>query len=41
MLSGGVHQLEKETFHWSFSLPFIIGLVIVVLSVLEKIETPL
>ena len=39
MLSGGINQLEKETFHWSFSLQFIIGLVIVVLSVLGKIET--
>jgi uncharacterized membrane protein len=39
MLSGGINQLEKETFHWSFSLQFIIGLVIVALSVLGKIET--
>ena len=39
MLSGGINQLEKETFHWSFSLQFIIGLVIVVLTVLGKIET--
>jgi hypothetical protein len=39
MLSGGINQLEKETFHWSFSLQFIIGLVIVALSILGKIET--
>ena len=39
MLSGGINQLEKETFHWSFSLQFIIGLVVVALSVLGKIET--
>ena len=39
MLSGGVNLIEKGEFHWSFTLQFILGLVIVILNLLGKIET--
>ena len=31
--------IEKEEFHWSFTLQFIIGLVTVILNLFGKIET--
>ncbi len=39
MLSGGINLIEKGGFYWSFTLQFIIGLVIVILNVLGKLET--
>ena len=39
MLSGGINLIENEEFHWSFTLQFIIGVVIVILNLLGKIET--
>ena len=39
MLSGGINLIEKEEFHWSFTLQFIIGLVTVILNLFGKIET--
>ena len=39
MLSGGINLIENEEFHWSFTLQFIIGFVIVILNLLGKIET--
>jgi TRAP-type mannitol/chloroaromatic compound transport system permease small subunit len=39
MLSGGINLIEKEEFHWNFTLQFIIGLVTVILNLFGKIET--
>lgn len=39
MLSGGINLIEKGEFHWSFTLQFIIGFVVVILNLLGKIET--
>jgi hypothetical protein len=39
MLSGGINLIEKGEFHWSFTFQFIIGLVVVILNLLGKIET--
>jgi uncharacterized membrane protein len=39
MLSGGINLIGKGEFHWSFTFQFIIGLVVVILNLLGKIET--
>ncbi len=39
MLIGGINLIEKEEFHWSFTLQFIIGFVTVILNLFGKIET--
>ena len=36
--SGVVNQLEKEAFSWIFSVEILVGLAILILNILEKIE---
>lgn len=38
MISGAANLIEKEEFYWTFTLQIVIGLVIVVLHALGKIE---
>ena len=38
MISGAANLIEKEAFYWTFTLQIVIGLVIVVLNALGKIE---
>lgn len=39
IISGAANLIEKKEFYWTFTLQFTIGLVIVILNVLGKIET--
>lgn len=39
MISGAANLIEKEEFYWTFTLQIVIGLIIVVLNALGKIET--
>lgn len=39
MISGAANLIEKEEFYWTFTLQIVIGLMIVVLNALGKIET--
>ena len=36
--SGVVNQLEKEAFRWIFSVEILVGLAILILNILGKIE---
>ena len=36
--SGVVNQLEKEAFSWIFSIEILVGLAILILNILGKIE---
>ena len=39
--SGVVNQLEKEAFSWIFSVEILVGLAILILNILGKIEKKL
>jgi hypothetical protein len=38
MLSGGINIIEKGEYGWSFLIQFLLGLVMVILNFLGKIE---
>ena len=38
MLSGGINFIEKGEYWWSFLIQFLLGLVMVILNFLGKIE---
>ena len=38
LLSGGTNLVTKGDFHWSFSIQFLLGLLIIILNFLNKIE---
>ncbi len=39
MLSGGVNLVEKGDLYWSFSIQFLLGLIVIILNFFGKIET--
>jgi uncharacterized membrane protein len=39
MMSGGINLIEKGAFHWTFSIQFLVGLIVIILNFLGKIET--
>ena len=39
LLSGGINLVTKGDFHWSFSIQFLLGLLIIILNFLNKIES--
>jgi uncharacterized membrane protein len=39
MMSGGINLIEKGEFHWIFSSEFLVGLIVIILNFLGKIET--
>lgn len=38
-LSGGINLIEKGSFYWSFALQLVVGLVIILLNFLGKIDS--
>jgi uncharacterized membrane protein len=39
MMSGGINIIEKGAFHWTFSIQFLVGLIVIILNFIGKIET--
>ena len=39
LLSGGTNLVAKGDFYWSFSIKFLLGLLIIILNFLNKIES--
>ena len=39
MFDGALNLIEKGAFYWSFTILFLVGLIIIILNLLGKIET--
>lgn len=39
MFDGAFNLIEKGAFYWSFTILFLVGLIIIILNLLGKIET--
>ena len=39
MFDGAFNLIEKGAFYWSFKILFLVGLIIIILNLLGKIET--
>lgn len=39
MFDGALNLIEKGAFYWSFTILFLVGLIIIILNLLRKIET--
>ncbi len=39
MFNGALNLIEKGAFYWSFTILFLVGIIIIILNLLGKIET--
>jgi hypothetical protein len=39
MYNGALNLIEKGAFYWSFTILFLVGIIIIILNLLGKIET--